>query len=59
MVTVGYGDITPINPYEKVVCIFTILISCGVFAYSMNSIGTIFSDLNAEQREVKKNMQII
>ncbi len=32
MITVGYGDITPQNPVEMLICIFTMLFSCGVFA---------------------------
>ena len=38
MITVGYGDIHPFTIY---VIIMT-LISCGVFAYSVNTIGNIF-----------------
>ncbi len=46
MVTVGYGDIVPSNIYEKIYTIFIVFISCGVFAYCVNSIGTIFSAIN-------------
>lgn len=45
MVTVGYGDILPNNPYEMVVSFMAIMISCGVFAYSINKIGAIFEQL--------------
>ncbi len=41
MNTVGYGDILPKNDYEKLYSIFFIYIGCGLFAYSMNVIGTI------------------
>jgi len=41
MTTVGYGDITPQTKYEKVYVIFSMLISCGVFAYVVGSIETI------------------
>jgi len=36
ILTVGYGDIVPGNKYEKVFSIFSILITCCVFAYTMN-----------------------
>ena len=39
MVTVGYGDITPTNNKELLVCIVSMFVSCGVFAFSVNSIG--------------------
>jgi hypothetical protein len=33
MITVGYGDISPVSSNEKIVTIGITLISCGVFAY--------------------------
>jgi len=39
MITLGYGDITPITSVEKIFVIFVTLISCGIFAYAINSIG--------------------
>ena len=39
MITVGYGDISPINPSEKIYTIFMTLLSCGTFAYAINCIG--------------------
>ena len=46
MVTVGYGDIAPINIYEKIYMICMVVISCGVFAYCVNCIGNIFTTIN-------------
>jgi len=40
MSTVGYGDISPQSSPEKLYTIFSMIISCGVFAYIMGSIGT-------------------
>ena len=53
MITVGYGDITPINDIEYIFSIFTMMIACGVFAYSVNQIGTIFKNINASKLEIK------
>ena len=39
MITVGYGDITPISNNEKTYVIFMTLCSSGVFAYTINTIG--------------------
>jgi voltage-gated potassium channel Kch len=36
MITIGYGDITPITTLERIFVILITLISCGVFAYSLN-----------------------
>jgi hypothetical protein len=41
MITVGYGDIVPITIFERIYVILVTLIACGVFAYSVNSIGFI------------------
>lgn len=46
MVTVGFGDIHPVNVYEKSFVIGMTIISCGVFAYCVNSISSIFSQLS-------------
>jgi len=39
MTTVGYGDIVPTNDVERLCANFTMLVVCGVFAFSINSIG--------------------
>ena len=41
MITVGYGDIVPTTNLEMIIAIITMVISCGVFAYSVNAIGQI------------------
>jgi hypothetical protein len=42
MITVGYGDIVPVSSLELLFCIVTMLMACGVYAYSLNAIGAIF-----------------
>lgn len=59
MNTVGYGDITPQNPLETIFAIIFIYIACGVFAYSINSIGIIVSDLAKTETEFHKDLSII
>lgn len=41
MVTVGYGDMAPANLLEKLFGIISMLVSCGIYAYAINTIGTI------------------
>ena len=41
MVTVGYGDLTGTNNSEVLTSNITMYIACGVFAFSVNSIGVI------------------
>ncbi|KAL4497691.1 hypothetical protein ABPG73_020788 [Tetrahymena malaccensis] len=59
MITVGYGDIIPVTGIEKAICIIIMIISCGVFAYSMNTVGAILESFNEDSVKLKHNMQII
>lgn len=51
MTTIGYGDIVPTNVIETIVSIFSMIIACGVFGYTINSIGSIFLELKKEGEE--------
>jgi len=54
MITVGYGDITPVSVKEKTYVVFMTLISCMVFAYVLNAVGAIFQDLAKRNSKFKK-----
>ena len=53
MITVGYGDISPVHRNEKIYTIIITLISCGVFGYSINTIGSIFQEIMMREAEFK------
>lgn len=53
MITVGYGDITPLTSAEKLYTIFCMLLACGVFGYTMNRIGNIFQSFEETSLEFK------
>lgn len=55
----GFGDIVPENRTEVLVCILTMFLACGVFAYSINNIGQIFQNLFQEDNEVKNKLLTI
>ena len=51
MITVGYGDviffinkISPITINEKIYTMIMTLFSCALFAYAVNTIGSIFME---------------
>jgi hypothetical protein len=48
MVTVGFGDISPVNTKEKIFIIIMVLFSCMNFGYVVNTIGQIFSEKAAK-----------
>ncbi|KAL4426565.1 hypothetical protein ABPG74_012325 [Tetrahymena malaccensis] len=54
MITIGYGDIAPINIYEKIYVCFMTFITCGLFAYCVNCIGTLFAEINQKQQIFKQ-----
>ena len=59
MMTVGYGDITPQNEFEVIACIISVILGCAVYAYNINSIGMIMQDLNKENSEFDRKINII
>ena len=59
MMTVGYGDITPQNEIEVIVCMISVVLGCGVYAYNINSIGMILQDLNKENAEFTHKINVI
>ena len=46
MSAVGYGDIVPITKNERTYTMASMIMSCGIFAYTVNSIGNIVSRFN-------------
>ncbi|KAL4507295.1 hypothetical protein ABPG72_002088 [Tetrahymena utriculariae] len=56
MITLGYGDYVPKTSYERVFVIFITLISCGVFAYSINQIGTIVTNITKKKSQFQQKM---
>jgi len=59
MITVGYGDVTPTNNLEKIICLINMFLSCGFFAYAINSIGMIVQEMFRAENDISRNMFII
>ena len=59
MMTVGYGDITPLNTYEVFFTIVAIVAGCAVYAYNLNSIGLILQKIHQEDQELNEKIAII
>lgn len=59
MVTVGYGDITPVNSNEYLLSILTMVIACGMFGYGVNSIGRILGEMYADYKAYDEHFNAI
>ncbi|EAR92302.2 cation channel family protein (macronuclear) [Tetrahymena thermophila SB210] len=59
MITVGYGDITPTTTVERIFVILICLVGCGVFAYSVNSIGSIISAITQKSTNFRQKMSLL
>ena len=59
MMTVGYGDIVPQNPYEMIFTVITIFCGCIIVGFNINKIGNIFQDMKKETEETEENISKI
>ncbi|KAL4435261.1 hypothetical protein ABPG74_017353 [Tetrahymena malaccensis] len=59
MITVGYGDITPTTTVERIFVILICFVGCGVFAYSVNSIGSIISVITQKTTNFRQKMSLL
>jgi hypothetical protein len=59
MTTVGYGDVLPQNEMEYIVCMIIMLISCGIFAYTLNTITSVLQNINKATELYKQDLQAI
>jgi hypothetical protein len=59
MITVGYGDITPMTSYERIYTMVAMSVASGVFSYTLNSIGTLVSRYNILASTYKERMNYV
>ncbi|KAL4490784.1 hypothetical protein ABPG72_021838 [Tetrahymena utriculariae] len=57
MITVGYGDITPINLIEKTFVMIIMVFNCGLFGYYINAMSEIFK-IQEQENMVVVNQQL-
>ena len=55
--TIGYGDIIPVTPQEKILVIFYALIGSIMMGYNINMIGNLIDQLGERERTFKSKMR--
>ena len=56
MISVGYGDVTAKNYIECTFSIVTMFVTGIMYAYSLNSIGNIITEINLKSKNFKDDM---
>ena len=59
MTTVGYGDVHPSTPNERLYGFFAMLVAWGVFAYTVGNIGEMVTRLNLQAAQYKEKMTYV
>lgn len=59
MAGVGYGDVLPITKDERRYAFINMIISSGIFAYTVNSIGTIVSEYSSTSASYREKMMYV
>jgi len=53
--TVGYGDITPVNKFEKALIVVIIILGCSYFSWILSQLASRFKDLaNGNDANIEK-----
>ena len=58
MLTIGFGDMVPVSWQEAVCMIFVETISCMVLAYNINCVGSLISNIRAQDLETEKQLKV-
>lgn len=59
MISIGYGDITPLNQHEVVYTILIQFVACFVFAFSINEIWSIIQEMKVKKIKIHGRMNIM
>ncbi|KAL4472592.1 hypothetical protein ABPG74_018541 [Tetrahymena malaccensis] len=53
IITIGYGDITPVHYLEKLFIVFMAFLSCVNFGYALNQIGALIQEINQRKQQYR------
>ena len=58
-VTVGYGDVTPYNPNEKIMCILMMIIGVLSFSFTTGSLSSIITSYDSKEALLKEKISTL
>ena len=59
IVTVGYGDITPVSIMEKILCIFLMITGVIGFSFVTGSLASLIQNEDSNQAKLKESLHIL
>lgn len=57
--TIGYGDITPYNTYERLFVSFLLIVGCFIYSYMLTTGASIFEDHNKRNQLINRKKEIL
>lgn len=59
VLTIGYGDITSSNQYERVYNILYMMVGVALFSFTISTLSTMFSKLDVKALKIKKRFKLL
>ena len=59
LTTVGYGDVTPTNSYERLFALCTMLVSAVLFGMLISNIGTLVASMDRQAAKVEERLDAV
>ena len=59
MVTVGYGDITPVTTNERMITMMNMIIATGLYAYIINEVSSMVRAYNNLASKYEESMKYV
>ncbi len=59
IISVGYGDITPVSKYEKIYGIILMIVGVCLYSLVLSILSSVFEDILIRERNFKKNIYLL
>ena len=59
LTTVGYGDITPQNPQERIYASIIMIAGIFIYSYIIGAVANVIQSLDSEKKELNKKYEVL